>query len=187
MVMRSAEASGGSVMTAAIQAMRAEHQSRQIGLAAVEHARRVPDHAAGHEADRVQRQRKHLAERGAGQRPERDRGGAEQIGGAPPFQRRDVLLPAEKQQHGSQHRRDHGGNEIKRGGIERHGSTITVVMQCAGAVQTTECAVTTVQSTTAALEIRLRAGASFQEKLRQLVGKSFSKKGAREAPFRSSG
>ena len=64
-----------------------------------------------------------VAERAAGERPQRDRGGAEQIGGSPPFQRRDVLLPAEKQQHGSQHGRDHGGNEIKRGGIERHGLT----------------------------------------------------------------
>ena len=40
-------------------------------------------------------------------RPERDRGRAEQIGGAPPFQRRDVLLPAEEHQHRAKHGRDH--------------------------------------------------------------------------------
>ena len=57
----------------------------------------------------------------AGERPERDRRRAEQIGGSPPFQRRDVFLLAEKQQHGSEHRRDHGGDEIKRRGIKRHG------------------------------------------------------------------
>ena len=38
----------------------------QIGLAAVEHARGIPDHAAGHEADRIQRQRQRVAERAAG-------------------------------------------------------------------------------------------------------------------------
>ncbi len=35
----------------------------------------------------------------------------------------------------------------------------------------------------AALEIRLRRRASFQEKLRQLIGKYFNKKGRPKAPF----
>ncbi len=91
----------------------AENQPRQIGLAAVKHARGVPDHAAGQEADGTHRQRKHPAEDRAAEGPERDRRRAEQIGGAPPSQRGDVFLPAEKQQHGAQHRGNQGGHEIK--------------------------------------------------------------------------
>jgi hypothetical protein len=48
---------------------RPENQSRQTGLAAVEHARCVPDHAAGHETNDIQRQRKHLGALGFGLRP----------------------------------------------------------------------------------------------------------------------
>ena len=42
---------------------RAEHEPGPVGIAAMKHPRRVPDHAAGDEAGRVQRQREHPAKR----------------------------------------------------------------------------------------------------------------------------
>ena len=51
-----------------------------------------------------------LAELSAADGPDRDGGRAEQIGRAPPFQRRDVLLPAEEHQHGAEHARDQVAN-----------------------------------------------------------------------------
>src|SRR6185312_4504924 len=54
------------------------------------------------------------------QSPDRHRRRADQIGAAPPFQRGIALLPAEKQQHGPEQRRDHGRDDIKRDAVERH-------------------------------------------------------------------
>ena len=102
---------------------RAQDKAGQVRRAAVEHACGIPDHAASDEADRVECQRKHLTERAAGKRPQRHRGRAEQIGIAPPFQGRIVLLVAEEQQHQPEQGRDHGGDEIKCNAIERHRSS----------------------------------------------------------------
>ena len=102
------------LMTAAIQAMAPDREPRQIGLAAVKHPRGIPDHAAGDEAQRIERQRETFAEETACQRPQRHRCGAEQIGRSPPFQRWDPFLATEKQQHRTKHRGHHGGDEIKR-------------------------------------------------------------------------
>ena len=107
----------------------AQNQPRQIGLAAMKtramHSRpcrRSRKPTAFSASDSIS------PSVVAGERPERHRRSAEQIGGSPPFQRRDILLLAEEQQHGSQQRCDHGGNEIKRGGIEQHGGHQTIVM-----------------------------------------------------------
>jgi hypothetical protein len=43
---------------------------------------------------------------------------AEQISGAPPIQRGDAFLLAEKQQHAAKHRGHHRGNEIERRNIK---------------------------------------------------------------------
>jgi hypothetical protein len=91
---------------------RAKQQPRQIGLAAEEYARGVPDHAAGHEAKRMQRQQQRLAECGAADGPDRHRRSAKQIGRPPPLQGRDVFLLAEQQQHGPEHACNHRGKQI---------------------------------------------------------------------------
>jgi hypothetical protein len=151
---------------------RAQNQPRQVRFAAVEHARGVPDHAAGDETDGIQHQRKHLAKRASGERPERDRGGAQQIGGSPPFQRRDVLLLAEKQQHGSEHRRDHRGNEIKRGGIEGHGRATSQSFYAQSDAESNSNASAPSASLFQPSWKTVGAGAQvFTKKLRQLIGK----------------
>jgi hypothetical protein len=128
------------------------------------------------QTDGVQPQRQQLAQGIAGERPERDRAGAEHVGGSPPFQRRDIFLPAEKQQHGSQHCRNHCGNEIKRGCIERHGPPRNCDAGYPARLKNEWRVNTIPNATIAALAIRLHASASFQEKLHQLVGSSSTKK-----------
>jgi hypothetical protein len=57
-----------------------------------------------------------------------------------------------------------------------------IVMQRTGAAKKRTRVITTPHSKVAALEIRLRACASFQEKLRQLLCKCTTKR-AQDAPF----
>jgi hypothetical protein len=118
----------------------------------------------------IERQQKHLAKHGAGERPQRDRGRAQQIGGSPPFQRRNVLLLAEEQQHRPQHGRDHGGNQMKRGGIERHVPPARISCTLLTRIERQSVCVIR-KSTVAVLAFRLRRPASFKEKFRQLRGK----------------
>ncbi|MGC0396289.1 hypothetical protein ABIF91_008675 [Bradyrhizobium sp. USDA 241] len=99
---------------------RTKHETRPVRLAAVEDARRIPHHAAGDETDGVQRKVNMGTQPVARRGPQRDRGGTEQIGGAPPFQRGAVLLLAEKHHHGAEQCGNHGGDQIERDAIERH-------------------------------------------------------------------
>ena len=163
---------------------RAQNQPRQIRLAAVEDARSVPDHAARHEADGVECQRKHLAERAGGERPQRDRCCAKQIGRAPPFQRRDVFLLAEKQQHGSQHGRNHSGNEIQRGNIKRHGPPeVCDARACRRAPLPEMRAIARAHANTGRLRNSFARIRKFSRKTASTPPQMRSKKGARRRPF----
>src|SRR6185312_12765428 len=72
------------------------------------------------EADGIERQRKGSAKDRTAESPQGDGCRTEQIGGAPPSQGRNVLLPAERQQHGAEHRGNQGRHEIKGGSVEYH-------------------------------------------------------------------
>ena len=89
-------------MTAAIQTSAPRTSPGRLGLRPWNSRDAFQTMPQVDEADGVQRQRKHIAEHRACQRPERHRRCAQQIGRSPPLQCRDILLKTEEQQHQSQ-------------------------------------------------------------------------------------
>ena len=77
------EACGGSVMTAATQAIAPSSSPGRFGLRPWNTREAFQTMPQATKPTRIQRQRKHLAKRVAGEGPERDRCGAEQIGACP--------------------------------------------------------------------------------------------------------
>ena len=190
MVMRSAEASGGSVMTAAIQAMAPSTSPGRLGLRPWNTREAFQTMPQATKPTAFSASESSLAEHAAGERPQRDRGGAEQIGGSPPFQRRDFFLPAEEQQHGSQHGRDHGGNEIKREVSSDMGHPAIVMQQYPARRKAERAALPARKASDRSVRIPFARARKFSGKTastpRQMHGKPKDKpkeKGARKRPF----